>query len=326
MLAVLLIEEALGQLNRDEDNFAEVYAEDFAAYDAKQLIRLRRKVMPTIHDANAIESAKADMLTRTIEERFSISTANYFNVSTDWDFDSKGTAAIEATKQWYKPEELPELRKRMEEHKEKTRQDVSSQLTAFRPEWSDFRGIRSDLHINISTDSEPVPEAHNLFHVKMGRDLDVRISITNPALGYISIPVMNVFASCWKVSPEDIWNAALQNSIEDSRGQSSSSRSDAMAAKAKALSQIKPRSNTTPSTATSTNSAPRSTNTQSQLNAKAQTNPNAKRIKELEESIAALQREADSIGGLFGFVKRNKIKKEIEAQQRELESLKRQRH
>ena len=46
----------------------------------------------------------------------------------------------------------------------------------------------------------------------------------------------------------------------------------------------------------------------------------------MEESIAALQREADSIGGLFGFVKRNKIKKEIEAQQRELESLKRQRH
>ena len=326
MLAVLLIEETLGQLNRDDSEFAQEYAEDFAAYNEQQLIRLRRKVMPTIHNASVVDSAKADMLARSLEDRFSISTANYFNVSTDWDFDSKGTAAIEATKLWYKPEELPVLRKRMEEHKEKTRQSFSSQLTAFRPEWSDFRGIRSDLHINVSTDSEPVPEAHNLFHVKMGRDLDVRISITNPALGYISIPVMNVFASCWKVSPEDIWNAALQNSIEDSRGQSPSSRSDAMAAKTKALSQIKPQSSTTPSTVTSANTAPKSTNTQSQLNAKAQTNPNAKRIKELEESIAALRREADSIGGLFGFVKRNKIKKEIEAQQRELEALKRQSH
>ena len=99
-----------------------------------------------------------------------------------------------------------------------------------------------------------------------------------------------------------------------------------MAAKTKALSQIKPQSSTTPSTVTSANTAPKSTNTQSQLNAKAQTNPNAKRIKELEESIAALRREADSIGGLFDFVKRNKIKKEIEAQQRELEALKRQSH
>lgn len=304
----------------------DIYAEDFGAYDAKQLIRLRKKVMPTIHDAGVIESAKSDMLARTVEERFSISTGNYFNVSTDWDFDAKGIDAIEATKLWYRPEELPELRKRIEEHKEKTRQSVSSQLTAFRPEWSDFRGIRGDLHINISTDSDPVPAAHNLFYVKIGRDLDVRISLTNPALGYISIPVMNVFASCWKVSPEDIWNAALQNNIEDSRGQSSFSRSDVMSAKAKALSQIKPRSSTTPSAATSTNTAQKSANTQSQLNANVQTNPNAKRIKELEESIAALQREADSIGGLFGFVKRNKIKKEIEAQQRELESLKRQRH
>ena len=80
--------------------------------------------------------------------------------------------------------ELPVLCKRMAEHKEKSRQGVSSQLTAFRPEWSDFRGIRSDLY-----------------------------------------------------------------------------------------------------------------------------------IRELEESIPALQREADSIGGMFGFVKRNKIKKEIETQQ-----------
>ena len=63
--------------------------------------------------------------------------------------------------------------------------------------------------------------------------------------------------------------------------------------------------------------------TKPQPNADAKTNPNAKRIKELEESITALQQEADSIGGLFGFVKRNKIKKEIEAQQRELDSLKR---
>ena len=323
MLAVLLIEEAHGQLNRDEDNFVELFAEDFGAYDAKQLIRLRRKVLPTIHDRSVIEAAKADMLTRTVEDRFSISTANYFNVSTDWDFDSKGTAAIEATKQWYKPEEMPELRKCLEEHKEKTRQSVNSQLTAFRNEWSDFRGLRSDLHITISTDSEPVQAKNNLFHVKMGRDLDVRISIINPVLGYISIPVMNIFASCWKVSPEDIWNAALQNSIEDSRGQSSSSRNDAIAAKTKALSQIKPRSSTTLSSAANTNTTPRFANTQSLPKANAQTNPNAKRIKELEESIAALQREADSIEGVFGFVKRNKIKKEIEAQRRELESLKR---
>lgn len=54
-------------------------------------------------------------------------------------------------------------------------------------------------------------------------------------------------------------------------------------------------------------------------------NPKEKRIKELEASIAALQREADGIVGLFGFAKRNRIKREIEARRRELESLKKER-
>ena len=323
MLAVLLIEEALGQLNRDEEEFAEVYAEDFAAYSKQQLIKLRKKVMPTIHDASAIESAKTDMHSRSLEDRFSISTANYFNVSTDWDFDAKCAAAIETTKLWYEESELPQLRQRLEDHKEKTIENVIDQLKGMRAEWSDFNGLRRDLRIIISTDDSPVPEAHTLFHVKQGRDQDVHICLKNPSLGYITIPVMNVFASCWKVSPEQIWDAALQNEIEDSRGQSAASRSDAMAAKAKALSQIESHSNDAARTAASTAPKQSAASARTQAQSPAPANPNARRIKELEESIAALQREADSIGGLFGFVKKNKIRKEIEAQQRELELLKR---
>lgn len=64
---------------------------------------------------------------------------------------------------------------------------------------------------------------------------------------------------------------------------------------------------------------------QSQSETAIPVNPDAKRIRELEESIAILRREADSISGLFGFVKRNGIKKEIEVQQRELDSLRRRR-
>lgn len=291
------------------------------------MIRLRRKVMPRIHDASFGESAKEDMLARSLEDRFSISTANYFNVSTDWDFEAKGNASIEATKQWYKETDLPQLRQMMEEHKEKTRQGVFNQLSSFRSEWSTYKGIKGDLHISISNNNEPVPEAHNLFHVKLNSNLDVQISLTNPALGYLSIPVMNVFSACWKVSPEDIWNAALQNEITDSRGSTSATKHDAFAAKDKALSQIKKASTPQQPFQTKMVASPpqrQSVSTSTKSDAPV-TNPNAKRIMELEESIAALQKEAESISGLFGFVKRNKIKKEIDAQQRELESLKRKR-
>lgn len=177
------------------------------------MIRLRRKVMPTIHDASVVDSAKADILARHLEERFSISTANYFNVGTDWDFEAKGNAAIEATKLWYKETEIPQLQQRMEERKEESRRDVFSQLSSLRSEWSTYEGIKGDLHISITNNDEPVPEAHNLFHVKLNSDLDVQISLANPALRYLAIPVMSVFATCWKVSPEEIWNVALQNEI-----------------------------------------------------------------------------------------------------------------
>ena len=313
MLVVLLNEEDLGLLHRDEKEFARIYAEDFGAYNEQQLIRLRRKVMPTIHDASSIEAAKSDMLSRPLDDRFTISTGNHFNVNPDWDFDAKGQAAIDATRLWYKEDEMPQLRRKMEEHKESTRQGVFDQLTTFRPEWSNFRGLRNDLHINISTNSDPVPEAHKLFHVKQGRDLDVLICLSNPALGYLTIPVMNVFASCWKVSPEEVWDAALQNHIEDSRGQSSATMSDAKAAKAKALASLKSHSF---SKQTPENTA----NTQNRVSDHA--NKNANRIKELEESIAALKSEADSIRGFFGIFKRFKLRKIIASQQLELESLK----
>ena len=317
MLAVLLIEEQLGQLHRDEDEFVKIYSEDFAAYNEGQLKRLRKKVMPTIHDDAVVESAKEDMLSRTVDDRFSISTGNYFNVSTDWDFEAKGKAAIEATKLWYRESEMSQLRQKMEDHKEQTCQSVASQLSAFRPEWTSFNGLRGDLHISIANNDEEIPEAHNLFHVILNNNLHVWISLNNPSMGYITIPVMNVFASCWKVTPEAIWDAALLNKIEDGRGNTSSSRSDALTAKVKALSRLK--AGATENRTASGNSTSQSVKVPA--NSQPSSNPNDKRINQLKERIAALRREADSIHGIFGFMKKNRINKEISELEQELRTL-----
>lgn len=89
MLAVLLIEEDLGNLNRNNDEFATTFAEDFAAYTPEQLINLRAKVRPKMYVTAFIESATEDMLSRSIKDRFSISTANWFNLCNDWDVTVK---------------------------------------------------------------------------------------------------------------------------------------------------------------------------------------------------------------------------------------------
>ena len=176
----------------------------------------------------------------------------------------------------------------MEDFIEENRKNLNNQISKLRPEWSDFEKSRSDLHIKISINDDPVAKNFDLFHVKMHRDLDIYILLSNPSLKYVSVPVKNITASCWGVSPEDIWNAALENSIDDRRGLSSSSRSDALAAKELALSQIRLPLNIVETSSVET------VYSQLQVKDAEPVNPKVIGIKQLEESLAALQAELDN--------------------------------
>ncbi|MBO5567845.1 MAG: hypothetical protein J6A79_02705 [Clostridia bacterium] len=327
MLAVLLIEEDQGNLNRPDDDFASTFAEDFAAYTPQQLISLRAKVKPKMHDSSFVEAAKEDMLSRPVKDRFGISTANWFNLSNLWDFNDKGAKAIEKTRQYYRESEMYELRKLMSDHKQAGIDSVNSQLSGFNSAWDSFGGVRNDLHICIGTCDEPIPDSRKVFDVMIDGTNHAYIQLQHPSMGYLTIPIMNLFASVWKTTPEKVWEAALNNSINDSRSVSSvTSRADAMKAKNKALSAIgmttsqvkKP--STPPSAQKST---PRSVPSNPSIYNTSTPSNNSKRIKEIEETIASLRREHDSIRGIFGFVKKNKIKKEINELEQELNILRR---
>ena len=320
MLAVLLIEEDQGNLYRSDDDFAETFAEDFAAYDSKQLIKLRQKVRPKMHDASFQASAKEELLSRPVKDRFSISTANWFNLSNLWDFDEKGSLAIEKTKQYYRDSEMREVRDLMAKHKQAGIDSVNSQLTSFNSTWTSFMGVRNDLHICIGLCEEPIPDSRKVFDVMIDGTNHAYIQLQHPSMGFLTIPIMNLFASVWKTTPEKIWDAALNNEINDSRGVYGRSRSDAISAKAKALAAIKPH-----------NSQPKQSTTTQTRNAQAsqvttkpvvgESSHNDTRIREIQGKIATLKRELDSIKGIFGFVKRNKIKKEISDLENELNML-----
>ncbi len=240
MLAVLLNEEDQGNLNRTEDEFVEIYAEDFGAYNAAQLKKLRKKVLPKIHDEGFVEGAKEEMLSRSVKDRFSISTGNWFNLSNHWNFQEKGEMAIEKTRIWYRDNELDEVRTLMENHKKEACDSVNRQLSSFNDAWIDFNGVKNDLHIDISETDEDVSPKHSLFDVKLNSRLRVQIILKHPSMGFLTIPVMSLFPSVWNVKPEQIWDAAMNNTMDDSRGVSSRTRTDAAAAKAKALEQIRP--------------------------------------------------------------------------------------
>ena len=312
MFAVLQIEEDLGCLDRTDDEFAETYAEDFAAYSPAQLIKLRKKVKPRMHDAAFAGSVKEEMLSRSVKDRFGISTANWFNLANEWDFDTKGENAIEKTRQWYRDGELAEVRKLMNEHKQGGIDSVNRQLTGFNGSWNCFAGVKGDLHINIEACTDPIPEKHNLFDVMIEGNHHVQILLKHPSMGFLTIPVMNLFASVWKTTPEKIWDAAMANSMDDSRNvPPARTRTDAGKAKDKALAMLK---KTAPSSAPKPAAVQRPA-APARNNAYAGTESDPAKEHQrnaLNNRIRALEQERDSLTGLFAGFRRKRLQNEID--------------
>ena len=293
MLAVLLIEEDQGNLYRDDDDFVKVFSEDFGAYNENQMKQLRNKIRPKIHDAGFLEEAKEEMLSRPVKDRFSISTANWFNLSPDWNFDEKGETAIQKTRLWYRENELGVVRQLMETHKRDTRRNVGNQLNAYNSGWDNFNTVRNDLQIEIWQSNDPVPPQHSLYDVQIAPNLKVKIVLKSPSMGMLVIQLMNVFTSVWNVTPEQIWDAALRNELADARGVSRQSLTDARNAKAKALAQI------------------RKTEAVSHSNRETPVQQSGDK-ESIRKEIQRLENEKASLTGLFAFVKRAKIQKQID--------------
>ena len=315
MIALLEVEEAFGCLNRDGNEFAERYAEDYPAYSASQLIELRKKVRPQLHDPEMRQAAKETILTCPVEERFEKITANCFNINPDWDFNERETVAIEKTSFWYNSDELDELRQHIKKQKEDSIGSVNRQLTSFNPGWNSFAGVKNDLHISIQKQKEPIEETHNLFDVAIEDGYHTTIELKHPSMGYLTIPVMNLFASVWKTTPDEIWDAAMGNSMQDERGVSGRTRQDAEIAKNKALGQLRKGENETREPIMQANKAAEKNRTAGE-NEKTQ-----HEIWKLMDQIAALKKERDALKGLFAGFKRKKLQKEIDELKERLNKL-----
>ena len=98
-------------------------------------------------------------------------------------------------------------------------------------------------------------------------------------------------------------------------------RSDAVSAKKKALGGSL--QNAAPTIKSNTNtsySPPRPIQTSNPV--KVPSNPNEQKVRQLEEKIHSLTLELNNVRGLFGFMKKNKLKKEIADLKDEVSKLK----
>ena len=115
----------------------------------------------------------------------------------------------------------------------------------------------------------------------------------------------------WKVTPQKIWEQALQTGIEDQRSYSFGNASEIAQ---RAFSE------TFPEVAAA---AERERAERQRANEEAKAKEKRERIQQLERAIRELEKERDNLRGLFKGGKRKKIQAQIDELQNELNSLKR---
>ena len=136
------------------------------------------------------------------------------------------------------------------------------------------------------------------------------IKMSKPEMSFFAVRLINCMAWYWKVTPQKIWEQALQNGIEDQRSHSFGNASKiAQRAFAETFPEV-------------VAVAERAKAQIQQANEQANAKEKHELIQRLERTIRELENERDNLRGLFKGRKRKKIQAQIDELQNELISLK----
>lgn len=219
MYIILTNEKKLGKLHRSQDEFYELYEEDFPALSKAEVIKVRKDMLKEMEDDSLCSYYAESFKQRTVEDRFSVSTRNLNNVSDETELGIKADWAVENSKEWYAPSEYTEVRRLMDKDLAETRRDLDGQLKSIDEAWIKFSTAKEYLQINISNkkpDGSDLQPLNSNFQVVIGSQL-VAVKLASKGFFRMSTTVMNPFTWYWGVSVRDIWETALKNDLYDER-------------------------------------------------------------------------------------------------------------
>lgn len=219
MYIILTNEKKLGKLLRSQDEFYEIYEEDFAALSKAEVIRIRKDMLEEMQDDSLCSYYAESFKQRSVEDRFLVSTRNLNNASTEPELDVKSDWAVENSKEWYRPSEYAEVRKLMDADLADTRKQLDDQIRSIDEAWTKFSTGREFLKIEISdrkADGSDLQPQYSNFQVVIGGQL-AAVRIATKGIFQIGTTVMNYFTWYWGVTVRDIWETALANEIDDKR-------------------------------------------------------------------------------------------------------------
>lgn len=305
-------EKLLGKLNRSEDEFYEIYADDFKDECSKgALLQKRREIIANAKPILSVPQEHLDAFkAQSVEHRFAISTGNLFGVDdSEPDFDKKAENAINHSRRYFNIGEMNMVHQLMDQKLKDTRREINEQYDAIEPLWKSFAGAKSHLKVHVCDADTSEREANCIFQKEYGGAL-VMIKMAKPNMSFMVVRLINCMAWYWKVTPQQIWEQALRNGVEDKRSRYSGNAIDIARG---AFNQVFPEV----AAAIEREKAERKRKEE-----EAERNAKIERIKKLEREISDLEYERDNLRGLFKGGKRRKIQEQIDVLQRELNSLK----
>lgn len=219
MYIILTNEKKLGQLHRSAEDFYDTYEEDFNALSKDEVLQLRKDIMAEMEDDALCSYYAESFKQRTVEERFNVSTLNLSNVGDEPHLGIKAKWAIDNSTEWYADSERAEVKRLMDADLARIRADLDGQFDGVEPGWKKFTTAKSFLKIviNKKTAENGTVEAPYTFGKMILGDNVVSVKLATSGLVSLTTIVMDCQPWYWDVTVRDIWEAALNNPVDDER-------------------------------------------------------------------------------------------------------------
>ena len=160
-------------------------------------------------------------MNRSVKDRYDVVTDAYFSLDRYADYTLRSEDAIIRTSEWYTPEEMPEVRKLMDEQHEKDCKGADDAFAPVEEKWKKYWSAKEFLKVVVrDNDSGDLREDCRLFQTLVANNyltgpVVVEVLLATKGMFQMSTPAMNFFPYYWNTTAKDIWETAKRNEIKD---------------------------------------------------------------------------------------------------------------
>ena len=221
MFVILCNEEKIkGNWEKTQKEFYDAYKTYFPAYKTRDLGTLRKEVKAKIKDKDIRRHYTESFMKRSVKDRYDIVTDSYFSLDRYADYTLRSEDAIIRTAEWYTPQEMPEVRKLMDEQHDRDCKGADDAFGPVEEKWKKYWSAKDFLKIVVRDNADDLRDDCRLFQTKVANNLltgpvIVEESLATKGMFQMSTAAMNFFPYYWNTTAKDIWETARKNEITD---------------------------------------------------------------------------------------------------------------